>query len=37
MHEMDRFKIIYAVVDGVTKLLVNVCVFYVKHTADVLQ
>jgi hypothetical protein len=37
MHEMERFKIIYAVHAGFTKLLVNLCVFNVKHIADVLQ
>ena len=37
MHEMERFKIIYAVLAAVTILLVNVCVFNVEQMADVLQ
>jgi len=37
MHRMERFKIIYAVLAGVTELLVSLCVFNVKQIADILQ
>jgi hypothetical protein len=37
MYEMEIFKTIYAVLAGVTKLLVNLCVFDVKQIADILQ
>jgi hypothetical protein len=36
-HGMERFKIIYAVIAGVTKLLVNLGVFNVKQIADALE
>jgi hypothetical protein len=36
MYGMERFKIIYAVLAGVTKLLVNLGVFNVKRIADAL-
>ena len=37
MDGMERFKIIYAVLAGVTKPLLNLCVFNVKQITDVLK
>jgi len=34
---MERFKIIYAVLEGVTELLVNLCFLNVKQISDILQ